>query len=73
MLAGPLVATTDLGFVERGTAWLLAAMNDDGGWGQAPGEASRPDRTFEALEILFAVPAFRDRDPLAVARHRGFL
>ena len=52
--------------LERGCAWLLAAQNEDGGWGGAPGVASSLEETGLALAALADLPG--ERVLRAVAR-----
>lgn len=40
----------------RGVAWLLAAQNDDGGWGGAKGCPSSVEETALAVELLLDAP-----------------
>lgn len=54
-----LAAYRDLGrwgdeAARRGRAWLLAAQNDDGGWGGTKGCPSSVEETALALEVLLA-------------------
>ncbi len=50
--------------VSRGTAWLLAAQNKDGGFGSSPGDASGAEMTAWAMLGLAAA----GRNPLDAAR-----
>ncbi len=49
--------------VDGGCRWLLAAQNEDGGWGGTPGTASSIEETAVAIEAL--VTLWRTKDGLA--------
>ncbi len=49
-LAG--IPRADVHALQRGTEWLLAAQNPDGGWGGAPGVRSSIEETALALDAL---------------------
>ena len=42
--------------LEKGRAWLLAAQNDDGGWGAGPGTPSSIEETALAIRALADTP-----------------
>ncbi|MBM9510641.1 prenyltransferase/squalene oxidase repeat-containing protein [Actinacidiphila acididurans] len=53
--------------VNRGTAWLTAVQNPDGGWPYNPGNPSDPDSTAVVVGALAAA----DHDPLATRSRTG--
>ncbi|HZR84977.1 MAG TPA: hypothetical protein VFD92_28035 [Candidatus Binatia bacterium] len=60
-----------LRFVERGFAWVLAAMGESG-WGERPGAPATARRTAEAVVLLAAMKARRAGDLSALARVLGW-
>jgi squalene-hopene/tetraprenyl-beta-curcumene cyclase len=62
---GPAVACRPL--VARGTAWLLAAQNADGGWGGAANIASSIEETALAVDALAALVLASSSSPSALS------
>jgi squalene-hopene/tetraprenyl-beta-curcumene cyclase len=68
-----LAAYRDLGLMDseparRGVAWLLAAQNDDGGWGGGRGTPSSIEETALAVEVLLDLS---NDTPTSAAVNRG--